>query len=223
MQHLEVSGAVRHIYVIRRLKVKICIYTASGWPERYVMLSNPTACTPPVHGKSLARHQRLVLYYEGKNRLNEITDGISIFFCRNESCLSQTLPTHVQEPDTKLTPTLHKTPQKPDIHSANKPTFFIIFLFWRGVGVGARYPVFHFHGNPFPQSAPSKSQSPNRHLKAPTSQTPPYFQFTSSKTRTSNSRPATLYYAARSHICKGGDTLSSRHVSSCDVTRAVGM
>jgi len=24
-------------------------------------------------------------------------------------------------------------------------------------------------------------------------------------------------------LCKAGDTLSSRHVSSCDVTRAVGM
>ena len=27
MQHLEVSGAVRHIYVIRRLKVNLCFKT----------------------------------------------------------------------------------------------------------------------------------------------------------------------------------------------------
>jgi hypothetical protein len=103
------------------------------------MISRPTARTPPAHSKSLAKHQRLVLYCEGKNRLHEITYGISIFLCRNESCLLETRPTHAQEPDTKLTPTLHKTPQKPDIHSANKPTFFIIFLLGgggRGWGLG---------------------------------------------------------------------------------------
>ena len=86
--------------------------------------------------KSLARHQRLISYYEANSRLNEITDGISIFFSRNESCLLQTRPTHVQEPYTKLTPMRYKTPYKPDIHSANKPTFFIIFLFWGGGGGG---------------------------------------------------------------------------------------
>jgi hypothetical protein len=86
--------------------------------------------------KSLARRQRLISYYEANSRLNEITDGISNFFSRNESCLLQTRPTHVQEHYTKLTPMLYKTPQKPDIHSSNKPTFFTIFLFWGGKGWG---------------------------------------------------------------------------------------
>ena len=39
MQHLEASGAVRHIYVIRRLKVKLLIMQFSPLPCYLVRLS----------------------------------------------------------------------------------------------------------------------------------------------------------------------------------------
>ena len=46
MQHLEVSGAVRHIYVIRRLKVKmLCKVVVMNGPLPYLLsYSNINGC-----------------------------------------------------------------------------------------------------------------------------------------------------------------------------------
>ena len=76
MQHLEVSGAVRHIYVVRQLRVKIyftsilpsipnlpsCLFT-SGLPSK-----NPV-CTSPVSNKCRMPRPS---HYSGFNHLNNI-------------------------------------------------------------------------------------------------------------------------------------------------------
>ena len=157
----------------KRLKVSR-VYTASGWPVRYVMFrqrAGRQAGRPPAHSKSLARHQRLISYYEANSRLNEITDGISIFFSRNESCLLRGTPNPCPGTWHHTNIDASKTPQKRDIHSTNK-THVLHNL---TSGGGAKYPIFHFHGNPFPPVCISKSQSPIRHLTAPSPSMPPSF------------------------------------------------
>ena len=58
MQHLEVSGAVRHIYVIRLLKVKLC----TDRPPQTLVESDSTLCcryttyTPEDEHSRLARN-----------------------------------------------------------------------------------------------------------------------------------------------------------------------